>query len=60
MILISFIIPVFNAENYLKQCFNSIIGQNILNYEIIIINDCSTDNSGKICNYYKDILIQSV
>jgi glycosyltransferase involved in cell wall biosynthesis len=52
MIIISFIVPVFNAEKYLKQCFNSIIEQNITNYEIIIINDCSTDNSLSIIYEY--------
>lgn len=46
--LISVIIPIYNAEKYLKQCLNSVIIQNFNNIEIICINDGSTDNSQKI------------
>ncbi len=46
----SIIVPVYNVEKYLSQCLNSIIMQTINNYEIILINDGSTDNSGEICN----------
>lgn len=44
---LSFIIPIFNAENYLEECLTSLIEQNIsvTDYEIICINDGSTDNS---------------
>lgn len=45
---ISFIVPVFNCEKYIKKCINSIINQEISSYEIIAINDGSTDNSLKI------------
>ena len=45
---ISVIIPVYNAEKTLKRCLDSIITQTYHNYEIIIVNDGSTDNSEKI------------
>lgn len=45
---ISFIVPVFNCEKYIKKCISSIINQEISSYEIIAINDGSTDNSLKI------------
>src|SRR5574344_49484 len=44
-ISVSFIIPIFNTEKYLKQCLNSIISQTLSDIEIICINDGSTDNS---------------
>lgn len=53
MKLVSVIIPVYNCENYIKRCIDSIINQSYLNLEIIIINDGSTDNSDKILNEYK-------
>ena len=45
---ISVIIPVFNAEKYLPDCLESIIGQTFNDYELIIVNDGSTDNSQRI------------
>lgn len=50
--LISIIVPVYNVENYLRKCLESIINQTYKNLEIILINDGSTDNSGKICDEY--------
>lgn len=50
--LISVIVPVFNVENYLKACIDSILKQTYQNIEIILINDGSTDNSANICNEY--------
>lgn len=50
---ISIIIPVYNVEKYLKMCLDSVINQTYQNLEIILINDGSTDNSGKICEEYK-------
>lgn len=52
-ILISVIIPVFNAEKYLDECIKSILNQSEKNIEIIIIDDGSTDNSYKICLKYQ-------
>jgi len=50
--ILSIIIPVYNVELYLKNCLDSILNQNINNYEIILINDGSTDNSSIICDEY--------
>lgn len=51
--LISVIIPVYNNEKYFRKCISSVINQTYKNIEIIIINDCSTDNSEKIILEYK-------
>ena len=48
----SIIIPVYNKEMYIKKCLDSIINQNYDNYEIIIVNDGSTDNSQEIVEGY--------
>ena len=50
---ISVIVPVYNVENYLPYCIESIIKQTYKNIEIILINDGSTDNSLQLCNKYK-------
>lgn len=47
--LVSIIVPVFNVEKYLRQCLDSILGQTFNQFEVIIVNDGSTDNSGAIC-----------
>lgn len=47
---VSIIVPVFNAQNFLSECYNSIINQTYKNIEIIFINDCSSDNSYYILN----------
>ena len=46
----SIIIPVFNTDKFLKKCIESIIFQNFQDFEILLINDCSTDKSEKICH----------
>ena len=51
--LISIIIPVYNVENYLGRCFQSVQKQTYKNLEIILIDDGSTDASGKLCDQYK-------
>lgn len=48
--MISIIVPVFNVEHYLKRCINSILNQTYKNFELILVDDGSTDNSGKICD----------
>lgn len=52
--LLSIIIPVYNVENYLTQCMESILSQNPDDYEIILVNDGSKDNSGMICDKFAD------
>lgn len=51
--LISVIVPVFNVEKYLCECLDSIINQSYKNIEIILVDDGSTDDSGKICERYR-------
>ena len=50
---VSVIIPVYNAEKYLRQCLNSVVNQTLQDIEIICIDDGSTDNSLSILNEYK-------
>lgn len=50
---ISIIMPVYNAENYIRQSINSILSQSFKDFELILVNDGSTDNSEKICNEYR-------
>ncbi|WP_353989207.1 glycosyltransferase [Pediococcus argentinicus] len=52
--LLSVIIPVYNAEKYINSCLSSIIQQSFQDFEIIIINDGSTDNSLKVLNEFKN------
>lgn len=49
---ISIIVPVFNAEKYIYRCLDSLLSQTFTDYEIILIDDGSTDNSGNICDEY--------
>ncbi len=50
--MISIIIPVYNAEKYLSTCLDSVLAQTFTDWECILVNDGSTDNSGKICEEY--------
>ena len=52
--LISIIVPVFNAEKFLKSCLDSIISQTYENWEAILIDDGSTDKSFEICKEYAE------
>lgn len=49
---ISIIVPVYNVENYLRECLDSIILQDFPDWECILVDDGSTDNSGRICDQY--------
>lgn len=51
-VLVSVILPVYNVEDYLVKCLDSVIGQSYTNLEIILVDDGSTDSSGKICDEY--------
>ena len=68
----SILVPVYNVEKYLEQCVDSLLSQDYDGeYEIILVDDGSTDSSGKICDkyaeenpeivkvYHKKILIQN-
>lgn len=59
---VSVIIPVYNVENYLRHCLDSVIGQTHRNLEIILIDDGSKDASGAICDEYatKDARIRCI
>ncbi|MEE1125885.1 MAG: glycosyltransferase [Acutalibacteraceae bacterium] len=50
--LISVIVPIYNVEDYLRRCVDSIINQSYKNLEIILVDDGSPDNSPKICDEY--------
>ena len=50
--MISIIIPIFNQEDYLHVCLNSLIKQSHENFEVICIDDASTDNTAKILDYF--------
>jgi len=49
---ISVIIPVYNVERYIKRCLDSVLNQAYENLEVLLIDDGSTDKSGKICDAY--------
>ena len=50
--LISIVVPIYNVENYLRMCLNSIQNQTYQNFECLLINDGSPDNSADICREY--------
>lgn len=60
MCFVSVIIPVYNVEKYLEECMESILSQTIKNFEVILVDDGSQDNSGKICDKYaeKDVRVK--
>jgi len=59
---VSVIIPAFNAEKYIGQCLDSVINQNYDDWELIVVNDGSTDNTENLCLEYmeKDSRVQLV
>lgn len=52
--MISIIIPVYNAEKYLERCIKSVLDSTYGNFEVLLINDGSSDRSLEICRYYSD------
>lgn len=49
---LSVIVPVYNVEQYIHKCVDSILSQTYADFELILVNDCSPDNCGKICDEY--------
>src|SRR4051812_34034895 len=49
---ISIIVPVFNVEKYIHDCLESILNQSFIDFELILVNDGSSDRSGVICDEY--------
>lgn len=50
--MLSIIIPVYNVEDYIEECLNSVLSQNMRDCELILVDDGSQDKSGDICDYY--------
>lgn len=60
--LVSIIVPIFNVEEHLVSCIESAVGQTYSNLEILLVDDGSTDSSGKICDEYaaKDLCVKVI
>lgn len=60
--IVSVIIPIYNVENYLNQCIDSVINQSYHNLDIVLVDDGSKDNSSSICDVYaqKDARVQVI
>lgn len=52
--MISIIVPIYNAENYLKSCLDSVLSQTFKDFEVLMVNDGSTDSSATICQTYAE------
>lgn len=61
-VLVSVIVPVFNSDKFLSRCIDSVLVQTYPNFEVILIDDGSTDNSGGICDEYvkKDSRVRAI
>lgn len=53
-IMIDIIIPVYNAERFLKRCVDSILMQTNPTWNLILVDDGSIDNSGNLCDFYAE------
>ena len=51
---ISVIVPIYNVEKYLEKCISSLLDQSFTDFELILVNDGSRDNCGKICDDFKE------
>ena len=54
MCIVSIIVPVYNTEKYVPLCIKSILCQSFIDFELLLVDDGSTDNSGKICDEYTE------
>ena len=50
MTQVSIIVPVYNVKKYLRRCVDSILTQTFTDFELLLVDDGSTDSSGKICD----------
>jgi glycosyltransferase involved in cell wall biosynthesis len=55
---VSVVMPVYNSASYLKESIESILNQSLQDFEFLIINDGSTDNSAEIIKTYHDVRIR--
>lgn len=53
--LLSIIVPVYNSEKWLRRCVESVLSQSFSDYELILVDDGSSDESGEICDRYSNI-----
>ena len=51
-IRVTVVVPVFNVERHISKCIESILAQTYSNIQVVLVDDGSTDNSGKICDDY--------
>ena len=49
---VSIVIPMYNSEKYIGECLDSILAQTFTDYEVIVVDDCSTDNSREVVESY--------
>jgi len=52
--ILSIVVPVYNAEDYISDCVESILGQQFADFELILVNDGSSDGSAQMCNQYQE------
>lgn len=51
---VSIIVPIYNAEKHLARCIDSILNQEYTDFELLLVNDGSTDSCGSICDSYAE------
>lgn len=55
----SIIVPVYNVEQYLENCINSVLNQSYRNFQLILVDDGSKDSSGEICDRFAQKIVVS-